>query len=157
MNVFLHAGLIHVATMPTQITTILGSCVALALWDGVAGAGGMNHYMLPMNVGEGSDSPRYASYAIQQLVSRLIAAGAAKTRLQARLFGGACIAVPPPASGDHLGSRNVDAARRFLMKENIPIVSEHVGGTEGRKVIFCTDSGLAVVKMVHSNPKEARP
>ncbi len=29
------------------VTTILGSCVAVCLWDESHGIGGMNHYLLP--------------------------------------------------------------------------------------------------------------
>jgi len=65
-RIFLHAGQISVATEPTEITTILGSCVAICLWDPGSGVGGMNHYMLPNDIGSNYVTARYASFATSE-------------------------------------------------------------------------------------------
>jgi len=146
--VYLHAGQLHVSPEPVQITTILGSCLAMCVWDEASGVGGMNHYMLPQDVGVNCNTPRYAKFAIRQLFDELLFAGARRSRLQARLFGGACVMASFQANGFDLGSRNVQVARQFLEDSGIPIVSEDVGGTHGRKVVFRTDTGLAMVRRV---------
>ena len=49
---------------------------------------------------------------------------------------------------DHLGARNVALARHLLEQLAIPVVAEDVGGSRGRKVLFRTDSGLALVRLI---------
>src|SRR5579859_1268958 len=87
--VYLHAGQLVVATEPTQITTVLGSCVAICLWDPALRIGGMNHYMLPINPAASEGTARFADSATCALVEGLMAAGASSGRLEAKIFGGA--------------------------------------------------------------------
>lgn len=145
---YLYAGQLYVSATPTRITTILGSCLAMGVWDPVTGVGGMNHYMLPQDVGMNCGTPRYARTAIAQLFEQLDAAGANFRRLQAKLFGGACVMASFQSAGMDLGSRNAEVARDYLHKARIPIVVEDLGGTRGRKVIFRTDTGMALVRKV---------
>ncbi len=60
---------------PHVVTTILGSCVAVCLYDSVLNQGGINHYMLPLWTGQGLASPRYGNCAIDRLIERMIAGG----------------------------------------------------------------------------------
>jgi chemotaxis protein CheD len=148
LPVYLNAGHLYVSATPARITTILGSCVAMCVWDAMTGIGGMNHYMLPQDFGINCDTPRYARTAIEQLFAQLAAAGASRSRLQSKLFGGACVMASFQSGGLDLGSRNVDVAREYLAAARIPIVAEDVGGTHGRKLVFRTDTGLAMVRKV---------
>src|SRR5512142_301703 len=75
-QVYLHAGDLVVASSPTAIGTILGSCVAVCLWDPDTGVGGMNHYLLPFHV-EREKSARFGSVAIPRLLEEVVTAGAA--------------------------------------------------------------------------------
>ena len=147
-NVYLYAGQLFVSPSPARITTILGSCLSRGLWDPVTGVGGMNHYMLPHNIGMNAGTPRFAPTAIRELLTQLDAAGAKRSRLQAKLFGGACVMASFQANGSDLGSRNVEVARDYLHAARIPVVFEDVGGTHGRKVVFRTDSGVTMVRKV---------
>ena len=69
-------------------------------------------------------------------------------RLQAKLFGGACVIAAFHRSGGRLGFNNVDAARHLLSTVGIPVLAEDVGGQRGRKLIFHVDDGDAWVKAV---------
>ena len=86
--IYMHAGQFIVATEPTQITTILGSCVAVCVWDPVARIGGMNHFMLPFEGGPQMSTPRYAKHATATLLVDVALAGARLTRLRAKLDAG---------------------------------------------------------------------
>ena len=55
---YLHPGQLLVSAHACAVTTILGSCVAVCLWDPVAKIGGINHFMLPTFSGR---SPRLGS------------------------------------------------------------------------------------------------
>ena len=143
---YLHAGQLAAATAPTLLTTILGSCVAVCVWDGGAGVGGMNHFLLPHWVGNGLASPRFGNIAVGSLIEQLVALGGRWAHLRAKVFGGACVLVGAAASGNHLGSRNVETALKILAREEIPVVARDVGGRRARKLLFQTDDGAAWVK-----------
>lgn len=143
---FLHAGLVFVAETPTVVTTILGSCVSVCLWDQARGIGGLNHFLLPMWAGQGRQTTRFGNVAVATLVEHLTSLGCRSQDLVAKLFGGASILGSAGTSMSALGSRNIETARNILAEEALPIVSEDVGGTRGRKLLFHTDDGSAWIK-----------
>lgn len=142
---FLHTGHIHVASEPTRITTILGSCVAICIWDPLNGAGGMNHYLLPSNPAATERTARFADTATAALLEGLLAAGVSLTRLRAKIFGGASVLA---FTSGALAEKNIRAAREQLARWDIPIVGEDVGGSHGRKIVFQTDTGATTVKVL---------
>lgn len=146
--VYLHAGQLYASTEASQVTTILGSCVALSLWDPVTRIGGINHYMLPLDGGLASDTPRYAHFALAELAQQMAALGAELGRAQAKLFGGACTMPSLQTYGRDLGARNIEVARQWLERERIPLLAEDVGGSNGRKLVFRTDTGIVMVKRI---------
>ena len=85
-QVYLHAGQLHVASAPTAITTVLGSCVAVCLFDPVARVGGMNHFLLPLHV-DRDHTARFGTVAVPQLVEAVLRAGASRGALAAKVFG----------------------------------------------------------------------
>ena len=141
VRVYLQPGQLYAAAQPSAVTTVLGSCVAVCLWDPVPAIGGMNHYLLPFFAGVGQGSPRFGNVAMTQLVDRLVGLGAVRSRLQAKVFGGACVLEAFQARQGHLGEKNAAVAVKLLEDLAIPIVSRDVGGRSGRKLIFHTDSG----------------
>ena len=145
IKVYLQPGQLYAAAQPSAITTVLGSCVAVCLWDPVSAIGGMNHYLLPFFAGAGKGTPRFGNVAMTQLVDRLIALGALRGRLQAKVFGGACVLEAFQARQGHLGEKNASVALKLLEELGIPVVSRDVGGRSGRKLIFHTDLGNAWV------------
>lgn len=142
----LHAGQIAAFAAPTEIATILGSCVAVCLWDEGAGVGGMNHFLLPHWVGNGLASPRFGNIAVGSLIEQLLALGGRMDRLKAKLFGGACVINAAGPGRDHLGTKNVEVALRILEREGIRVTALDTGGRRARKLLFYTDGGDAWVK-----------
>lgn len=147
-GVYLHPGQLHVATEPTAVTTILGSCVAVCLFDPTTGIGGINHYLLPTGVKTAANGPRYGNAAIEQLLEKLARAGAQQVQLRAKLFGGACVLDAMRGRENHLGAKNVDIARQALGDAGIPVMASDVGGARGRKLIFHSHDGSAQVKLL---------
>ncbi len=146
-DVYLHPGQLVASSEPCRVTTVLGSCVAACLWDPYAGVGGMNHFLLPQYAGHSSDSPRFGSVAMAQLVEELVGLGARPDRLRAKVFGGGCVVEALRRQGNGLGSQNVEVALRFLRKVAIPVMSEDIGGDRGRKVAFRTADGASEVRL----------
>jgi chemotaxis protein CheD len=145
IRVYLQPGQLYASSQPSAVTTVLGSCVAICLWDPVAEVGGMNHYLLPFFAGSGRGTPRFGNVAVAQLLDRLQAAGALRGRLQAKVFGGACVLEAFRAREGHLGEKNASVAFKLLEELAIPVVSQDVGGRSGRKLIFHSDTGHAWV------------
>lgn len=144
---FLQPGQLHVAMQPTAITTILGSCVAVCLWDPVRRVGGMNHYMLPHPSAGTASSLRFGAFALEELLTRMRGAGAKLPFLRARVFGGACMFQTMQAP-THLGVQNVELALDFLSRRAIEVVEVETGGNRGRKLVFFTDEGSACLNSI---------
>jgi len=143
---YVHAGEVLVAATPTAFSTVLGSCVAVCLFDQGRSVGGVNHILLPHPVGP-ERSSRFGSVAVPRLVEELLRAGARRESLQAKIFGGA--AVIGHFRGRHsLGEDNVSLTRQLLEEAGIPIVEEDVGGERGRKVVFHSDVGAVWVRLL---------
>lgn len=141
---FLHAGQVHVSSSGEPILLILGSCVAVCIWDSLNAIGGATHYLLPVWDGRGSASPRYGNVAIGALLERLTEAGAQRARLRAKVFGGACLFNSTRAADSdnfHLGKRNVQMALEVLSAERIPVVSVDAGKDQGLRIVFHTGTG----------------
>ena len=143
---YLHPGQLFVSAQSYAITTILGSCVAVCLWDPVTRIGGINHFLLPTFNGEGIASPRFGNIAIKELLDQLAGLGSQKHDLLAKIFGGACVLEAFRDRQHQLGSKNIEVAHALLESESIPLVGHDVGGQRGRKLIFHTDDGAAWVK-----------
>ena len=127
------------------LTTVLGSCIAACFYDPLAKVGGINHYLLA----EGSASDpasmqRYGVYAMEVLINAMLAMGASRNRLKARIFGGATMST----GFRDIGGDNIAFARRFLRDERIPLVAEDVGGNGARRVEFRPAVGLARCRVV---------
>lgn len=83
---------LNVCKAPDGLTTLgLGSCIGLTLYDPVTKIGRMVHYMLPdsTKVSNNSNKAKFADTGIEELLKKVIAAGASKTRLVAKIAGGA--------------------------------------------------------------------
>jgi chemotaxis protein CheD len=145
---YLHPGQWFATNEPVEVTTILGSCVAVCLWDTRSQVAGINHYMLPYWSSSDQASPRFGNVAVEQLIKRVLALGAKRERLKAKLFGGACVLEAFTKINGDLGAKNVEVARHLLYQNGIPIIAEDVGGDFGRKLIFSTLGGAVRIKTI---------
>ncbi len=145
---FLFPGTLFASDIPFEVSTILGSCVALCLWDRRLKSGGINHYLLPLWNGRGLRSPKYGNIAIKKLIEKMMMIGSDKGDLQAKIFGGASVLGNRNDSTHSIGQQNIIIVKDLLEEYRIPIISSHVGGTTGRKVHYYTDTGTVLMKMI---------
>ncbi|HQT46773.1 MAG TPA: chemotaxis protein CheD [Acidocella sp.] len=144
----------HVDSNPDVVlTTLLGSCVAACIWDSEAGVGGMNHFLLPGGERDARESAgasmRYGVYAMELLVNGLLRKGAQRGRLQAKVFGGACMM----QGLTDVGELNAAFTERFLRAENIPLIGGSLRGSHGRRIQFWPSSGRARQAFLKHEPK----
>jgi chemotaxis protein CheD len=152
-HVFLVAGRLHCSPQPTLVTTVLGSCVAVCLWDRVRGVGGINHFMLPHSTGE--KTLRYGDVATDSLVRAMFDLDCRIENIEAKVFGGA-IVLPTGCHDWHVGMRNAEAAVARLAAFRIPIVARRTGGHEGLSVKLFTASGDVLVRRIQSSARTPR-
>lgn len=142
-RVYLHPGGLWAESFPGVITTVLGSCVSVCLWDPQTTLGGMNHFILPH--GGAAVSARYGNHALSMLLARVLENGAHRETLLACVFGGASVMSGEPA-GPSLGSRNVAEAFEFLQRNEIAVLRHDVEGGQGRKLTFRTTDGTTLIR-----------
>lgn len=149
--VYVVQGTYYVSAHPdTTFSTILGSCISVCLYDPVAAIGGMNHFLLPAGRGTDSGHIRFGVNAMEKLINELLKNGASKARLQAKVFGGARMS----NTLSDIGRQNAAFTHTFLANEAIPSVSESVGGTQARRVIFRPTTGHVKMLFVQGEDVE---
>lgn len=144
---FLNPSKLFVSDEAYEVITVLGSCVAVVLYDQKNYIGGINHYMLPLWNGRELASPKYGNIAIEKLVNKMVEAGANQKHMIAKVFGGSEV-IQTNHSMFRIGEKNVNIAHETLKRMKIPIVKESTGSKEGRKVLFRTNTGEVLMKYV---------
>jgi chemotaxis protein CheD len=148
-------GEYYVTRSDEAITTVLGSCVSACIRDPVEGVGGMNHFMLPQESKSGSNSwlnaavglaTRYGSYAMESLVNDLLKLGAARNRLEIKIFGGGRILT----SMTDVGQRNINFIRGYARIEGYAIAAEDLGGSQPRKIVYFPAQGRVRVRRLRA-------
>ncbi len=142
---------------PDAITTLgLGSCVGIAIRDPITKVGGLAHIMLPdstqftgtVNV------PKFADTGAKELVKIIVAAGGNRSRLVAKIAGGAqMFAFSSKNELTGVGQRNVDAVKKVLAELKIPILASDTGLNFGRTVEFYPETGDYIIKAVGKGVK----
>ncbi|HSY50852.1 MAG TPA: chemotaxis protein CheD [Thermoanaerobaculia bacterium] len=147
-TVYLYPGQVYTASQPLIVSTILGSCVSVCLWDATASIAGINHYLLPRSPVRGQSDLRYGNTAIERLIDEMLTAGAVMQRIIAKVVGGASILGNGSETRQSIGDQNVEVARQILQKHAIPVSAEQTGGKRGRKLVFHTGTGQAYSKEI---------
>jgi len=145
----IHIGDYHASRDPVVIHTILGSCVAVCLFDPENCIGGMNHILLPgkADMKHYNESARYGINAMELLIYRIVKLAGNRQQLVAKVFGGANV-ISAISGNNAVGEKNVSFAFEFLQVEGIRILNHDVGGVDTRKIFFYTDTADVFVKRV---------
>lgn len=161
----IYPGELYITKKSELITTILGSCISIVLFDEQNSIGGINHYMLPAAPPESKKNSvlpvtRFGEYAIKTLIQEMINQGASLKNLKAKIFGGSNVLNFSSKKDERkkdvqkkdalIGEENINFARKFLKKIGIPIVSEDVGGVSSRKIFFDTTNYKVFLKRINS-------
>ncbi|RKY09899.1 MAG: hypothetical protein DRP65_07295 [Planctomycetota bacterium] len=147
-RIFLLPGEYCVVSKPTRITTLLGSCVAVCLWDGWKKAAGMNHFLLPTGPQSDSANTRYGDVAIDSLIKSMAQLGSKPQTLKAQIFGGGAVVEHLTSVGSNVGKKNIELAQSRLAKHGIRIAHRDIGGNQGRKIYLNSTTGQVTVKMI---------
>lgn len=149
---YLYAGALFVHHLPHIVSTVLGSCVSVCLWDRRLLIGGINHYQLALWNGEGLASPRYGNISNVKLIEKLEVLGSRRKDLAAKVFGGSSV-IQNTSSILRVGEKNIEIAIKCMEDAGIPIIAKDVGGAKGRKLKFNTGTGVVLMKRLESSRK----
>lgn len=130
------------------VTSGLGSCVAISVYDEQTGVGGLLHAMLPSAPTPVETPAKYVDSGLDAMLSRMYDEGASPANVHAKVVGGSSML--DISVGEAIGDRNVEAAERALDAAAVPLVAAETGGSTGRSVSFCPTSGDVTIDRVDS-------
>lgn len=144
---------LNIAEEPdTLITLGLGSCVGIALYDPISKVGGLAHIMLPdsTQIKNNTNLAKFADTGITLLIDKMTRLGARKSRLVAKLAGGAqMFDFKQTSDVMRIGYRNEIASRKILEDLRIPIIASDTGENYGRTIELHTSTGVLTVKTIN--------
>jgi chemotaxis protein CheD len=141
-------GGIFVCREPVIVTTVLGSCVSVCLFDEKNKIAGINHYMLPkVNQNRQGEVGRFGQTSIPALLAQMLRQGAQKSSMTAKIFGGAKM-LSQFSSFSGISEGNIEVAQESMRENRIKVVATDTGGNRGRKIEFNTETGRVFVRQV---------
>lgn len=138
-------GEYYVTSNQEVVTTVLGSCISVCVYDPVNLIGGMNHFMLPSGNNDSdimSQSFRYGDVAMEKLVNVILRHGGNKAELIFKAFGGGQII----KNMTSIGQRNISFLHKFMTMEGYKLSASDLGGPHPRKVVFNPLDGKVKLK-----------
>jgi chemotaxis protein CheD len=148
--IFLRPGEIVIAELPSVVTTLLGSCVAVTLFNARLKLGAICHAVLPSCRREGvcdncQEPGKYVPCAISSMLQAMAEHGVTRGEIEAKIFGGSDM-FDSQGRSLSVGSQNAEMALRLVEKESLTLVTQDLGGRLGRKIVFHTATGEVLLK-----------
>ncbi|MGE4354448.1 MAG: chemotaxis protein CheD [Oscillospiraceae bacterium] len=135
----------------------LGSCIGVAIFDPIAGIGGLIHVLLPSFSGfdiTTHSRKKFADSGINDLVNEMVINGASRLRMRAKMAGGATMFLNQNGfPGGSIGERNIESGRLTLKRLGIQLIAQDVGGNKGRTIYFDIQTGSLRIKMSDKQEK----
>ena len=129
------------------VTYALGSCIGICLYDPQIKLGAMIHIMLPINMEAGrKNTMKYVDTGLRETLRQMEAKGASRSRITAKIAGGARMFEVSGGSLGNIGQRNIESVHMNLKKEGIRLLKEDVGGNFARTLLFDVSNGMACVR-----------
>lgn len=129
------------------ITYALGSCIGICLYDPQIKLAAMVHIMLPINMEAGRKNTfKYADTGIRETLNQMVAKGAVKGRITAKIAGGARMFEVSGGTLGSIGQRNSESVHQVLRRENIRLLWEDVGGKVARTMEFDSATGNGIIR-----------
>jgi chemotaxis protein CheD len=166
LKVYLHPGEVCIADNPTEVWTLLGSCLAIIFYHPHRQLGAIAHAQLPeKSLYEGSCSQKcsdycpkpcyhdtqnanpykYVSCSLKGMLDAFEQRGVFPGEIDVKLFGGSSI-LPLMHPVKSVGQQNIEMASKLIEQYHLHLVSQQVGGITGRTLYFYSDTGEVLVK-----------
>jgi chemotaxis protein CheD len=154
-RIFLLPGEFRVSEGPELIETLLGSCVAVCLYNVKNSQAAMNHFLQssPPKVGD-HDIGYYGLTSTEHIIGMLMKSDPIASHYTARIYGGA--AVLKTSGQANIGLDNIEIARSVLSASRIRVVQEQVGGDRGRRIKFDTATNTVACRFAGDTRKSKK-
>jgi chemotaxis protein CheD len=137
-------GEFYISKEDIVLSTVLGSCISVCIYDPLLDFGGMNHFMLPASsVQDDIERPlRYGLFAMEQLINGMMKNGCKRENMQIKVTGGGAM-----ISGlISIGAQNIDFIKKYIEEENLQLISIDLGGDQARRVAYFPKPGRMLGK-----------
>ncbi len=157
--VTIYSGNYYVSNDPeVVIHTLLGSCIAVCLFDIKNSIGGMNHFILPQQSSLTIRAPEYKSGwfgldSMESMIDKILSLGGSFSNLQAKVFGGGQVVENLTPFNINISSANIDFSLNYLNEKKIPVIAKDVGGCFGRKVFYYLEDHSVLVQRLEKELK----
>lgn len=145
LNRYIHhiyQGDIYIGYKGEIISTVLGSCIAVCLYDIRREVGGMNHALLPFRTNNKElDDDFYCDLSVKKMINQFLDDGSYTENLKAKVFGGSDL-----RESDRIGERNIESALKVLKSYNIKIYGMDTGGVFSRKLYYKSKENRVFLK-----------
>ena len=151
-------GEIGIGKAGDTLVTLLGSCIAVVLFDQKQKVAGLAHIQLPaaldIDSAENAKSRvdgdgKYVDTAIHAMLRQVSSSD--RSNLVVHLAGGADMF--KTSRQLTVGKLNIQAAQRLLGEMNLCVASSDCGGTQARRVRFEVSTGLMLVEQIKKTTK----
>ncbi len=146
-------GQVHLTRPPHLLQSVLGSCIGVTIYDYETHLTGMAHVLLPDSGGKprGALPGKYGDHAVSCLIEGLITHGAGRSRLRAKIAGGARMFDRDMDYQRDIGACNAASVEAALQRAGITILARHLGGSLGRRIEFDPESFCLTVEDFSQN------
>lgn len=146
---YVHPGYGYLQIRDSVLYTVVGSGIAIIIFDIHKKMGGMCHFIKPCDENITKTDPYYSIPSILGLLRLFYKRGSLKCDLETHIYGGA----EDPAAPNYepgLAVNNIKNAVSILKSNGYKIISQDVGGNKGRKIIFNTHTGEIIIAKVNN-------
>lgn len=156
---YLHPGELHFSNKSLVVTTVLGSCIAITMYDPVSKFSAISHCQLPKCNSNGcnckncNSSYKYVNCTIKAMIEKFELRKIKISDLEVKLFGGSDVLKKTNNNDYTVGKQNIEEAENELKKLGIKIKAFDTGGTRGRKLHFVTHTGDVYLTRLKGNEK----
>jgi len=146
-KIYLHPAELVVAAEPTEVATVLGSCISVIFFHPRRRYGAICHAVLPTGHGEHS---RFVDQSIHAMLAFFARHQIKPCDLVTKVFGGADMfsQFATRASARTVGAQNISMALDTLRDLGIYPSALDIGGQQGRKLLFFSHTGEVYLKRV---------
>jgi len=146
-HTYLLPGKYRVTRLPETIETLVGSCVAVCIYNTKTGQSAMNHYLRARPTGKNDlNIGEFGSISIDYIIKKLFESDPDPTHYRAQIFGGAAV-LEAKSDKYNIGHNNIEIAIETLAAYRIRVIKKEVGGPKGRRIIFDTSTNTVTCRL----------
>ena len=151
--IYLHPAQVCWCETPSRVETVLGSCVAVTMWDPRSQFGCICHAVLPRGREISTEPFKYVDSSIRLMLERMDARSVPWSEVEVKLFGGASMQGMQSGRAS-VGFQNVEASLLVLRAAGLVPRTSDTGGSAGRKLRFYSGTGEVFVRRIRLERKE---